>query len=217
MVPDAFREWEVQLYDWQTQCPTVANENLHYKLIRLLPTVGCEADAATQYSIDDRWVGDSDSGGKFLAFHVSGSYVAVWPGKRVLRENLEIRSASKSYVWEEDKQVSFEIEHCLVQDGQPKFRVRILHQIVMDTSMEQHSEKKIPVLKSITVQREKWESEFKNGEVLGGCSTSGSAFATTQTLQSSELSGVWQCEIFSAEFEPLHVGNFFLLCMLFFH
>ncbi|TQE11923.1 hypothetical protein C1H46_002557, partial [Malus baccata] len=50
VVPTAYREWEVKVFDWQTQCPTLANPYEHtllYKNTELLPVVGCEADAAT--------------------------------------------------------------------------------------------------------------------------------------------------------------------------
>ena len=41
-VPSAYREWDVQLYDWQTQCSSQAlpNEGLRLSLKRLMPTVG---------------------------------------------------------------------------------------------------------------------------------------------------------------------------------
>ncbi|RXH75948.1 hypothetical protein DVH24_042735 [Malus domestica] len=51
VVPAAYSEWEVKVFDWQTQCPTLANPYGHtllYKNIELLPAVGCEADAATR-------------------------------------------------------------------------------------------------------------------------------------------------------------------------
>ncbi|KAM1464217.1 hypothetical protein ACFXTO_043903 [Malus domestica] len=51
VVPAAYREWEVKVFDWQTQCPTLANPDEHillYKNIELLPAVGCEANAATR-------------------------------------------------------------------------------------------------------------------------------------------------------------------------
>ncbi|TQD92348.1 hypothetical protein C1H46_022059 [Malus baccata] len=51
VVPAAYREWEVKVFDWQTQCLTLANQDEHtllYKNIELLPAVGCEADAATR-------------------------------------------------------------------------------------------------------------------------------------------------------------------------
>ncbi|KAM0996228.1 hypothetical protein ACFX2C_006258 [Malus domestica] len=50
VVPAAYREWEAKVFDWQTQCPTLANPDEHtllYKNIELLPAAGCEADAAT--------------------------------------------------------------------------------------------------------------------------------------------------------------------------
>ncbi|KAH7373960.1 hypothetical protein KP509_17G081100 [Ceratopteris richardii] len=203
VVPEAFREWDVQLYDWQTQCPTIAEENLYYRLIRLLPTVGCEADAATQYSTDERCTGNAESGVEFLSYHDNGSYVAVWPGKRVLREDFGSQSSAKNYAWVGDEQESFEIEHCFVHEKQCKFRVRVLQQIHLK-SIESDSNK-LPVLKNITVQREKWESEFRNGESLGSCSTSGSAFATSQSLHIPELTGLWHCETFSTSSEPTGV------------
>ena len=45
-VPQEFRDWEVRLVDWQTQCSMLAtDEGVTYSLKRLMPTVGCEADA----------------------------------------------------------------------------------------------------------------------------------------------------------------------------
>lgn len=86
LVPDAFLEWEQTIQDWQIQCPTLAHPeqgHLGYKIIRLLPTVGCEADAATIYSVED---GDFQKTASALAYHKNGSYTAVWRGKRVTNE-----------------------------------------------------------------------------------------------------------------------------------
>ncbi|KAI4375445.1 hypothetical protein MLD38_013311 [Melastoma candidum] len=55
-------------------------ETLEYRLIKLLPTVGCEADAGTPYSIEERTAGTSDSKASPFAYE-SGCYVAVWPVK----------------------------------------------------------------------------------------------------------------------------------------
>lgn len=42
-VPAAYREWEVKLFDWQTQCSAEATkEGLHYTMKRLMPTVGVQ-------------------------------------------------------------------------------------------------------------------------------------------------------------------------------
>ena len=41
LVPEAYREWGVQVHDWQTQCSAgAAADKLHYTLKRLMPTVG---------------------------------------------------------------------------------------------------------------------------------------------------------------------------------
>uniref|UniRef100_A0A7R9VFF0 DUF3598 domain-containing protein n=1 Tax=Chlamydomonas euryale TaxID=1486919 RepID=A0A7R9VFF0_9CHLO len=47
-VPDAFREWGVEVCDWQEQCSMLADASagtLHFRVRRMMPTVGCEADA----------------------------------------------------------------------------------------------------------------------------------------------------------------------------
>lgn len=47
-VPQAFRDWGVELKDWQSQCSATTSSNpkqLVSVLRRLMPTVGCEADA----------------------------------------------------------------------------------------------------------------------------------------------------------------------------
>lgn len=45
-VPSAYREWDVHLYDWQTQCSAQAlqgGEGLRVSLKRLMPSVGVRA------------------------------------------------------------------------------------------------------------------------------------------------------------------------------
>ena len=57
-VPDAFREWDLSVRDWQTQCSMHARgEDLEYRVRRLLPSVGCEADATA--FVDEAVVGNS--------------------------------------------------------------------------------------------------------------------------------------------------------------
>lgn len=169
VVPEAYREWEVKVFDWQTQCPTLAQTedySLFYKLIKLLPTVGCEADAATRYTVDERRIGGADTSVSAFAFNSSGCYVAVWPimnhpGYRLL-----------------------ELEHCLVDPGNHESRVRVVQVIRVE-------ENKF-VLQNIKVFCEQWYGPFRNGEQLGGCSIRDSAFASTVALDGSEVSGSWQ-------------------------
>ncbi|MED6171147.1 hypothetical protein PIB30_038051 [Stylosanthes scabra] len=166
VVPEAYREWEVKVFDWQTQCPTLAEPGdcvIEYKSIQLLPTVGCEADAATRYSIDERRVGGADAGIAAFAYQSSGSYVALW----------------------EKKDGLLELEYCLISPQDFETRVRIIQHINLldNTKM---------VLKSIRVFCEQWYGPFRNGDQLGGCAIRDSAFATTAPLTASEVAGVWQ-------------------------
>ncbi|PON89893.1 glycerol kinase [Trema orientale] len=178
VVPEAFREWEVKVFDWQTQCPTLAHPEellLSYKLIKLLPTVGCEADAATRFSIDERNVGGPNSGVSAFTYQPSGSYVAVWP------------------IDEKGPHKLLELEHCLINPEDRESRVRII-QIV-------RVENEKMVLHSVRVFVEQWYGPFRNGDQLGGCSIRDSAFASTSALKASELIGVWQGPATVAKFD----------------
>lgn len=169
VVPEAYREWEIKVLDWQTQCPTLAQpeENfMFYKTIKLLPTVGCEADAATQYSIDERKIGGEASEVSAFAYQSSGCYAAVWP------------------VGDNGTYKLLELEYCLINPRDQESRVRII-QVV-------HEENKKMVLKNIRVFCEQWYGPFRNGEQLGGCAIRDSGFAATDAMKPSEVVGVWQ-------------------------
>ncbi|KAG6548541.1 hypothetical protein Mapa_010029 [Marchantia paleacea] len=191
VVPDAFRDWGVEVHDWQTMCPTLAMEesqDFSYRVIRLLPTVGCEADAATPYCSEER----KFSIAKSYAFHTDGSYTAVWPGRGAQKSNPEPGRTGKIVVRDvENEDRHWEVEHCLVkQEGPTRNRARVLQQFRLDQN--------VPVLKNITLYIEQWDGPFRNGESLGGCSTSGSGFAMTAPLDFQTLVGTWQVDIFFA-------------------
>ncbi|CAN1139414.1 hypothetical protein LINPERPRIM_LOCUS24063 [Linum perenne] len=162
VVPQAYRDWEVQVHDWQTQCPTLARPDptslLSYTTVKLLPTVGCEADAATRYSNEQRLVSSASA----FAYHSSGSYVAVWPSGEKL-----------------------ELEHCLVNPQDRESRVRIL------LTLRNNSDDDATIsLVGIRAFREQWYGPFRNGDQLGGCSIRDSAFAATTPLHPSKLLGI---------------------------
>ncbi|CAI9769022.1 unnamed protein product [Fraxinus pennsylvanica] len=170
VVPEAYREWEVKVFDWQTQCPTLAQPHefsLMYKNIKLLPTVGCEADAATRYSIDERNVTNNEQSPVLaFAYQSSGCYVAVWP------------------VSEQGEHKLLELEHCLIDPRDKESRVRIIQVIrIEDSELE---------LQNIKVFVEQWYGPFRNGDQLGGCTIRDSAFAATEPLKPSQVNGVWQ-------------------------
>ncbi|URE32264.1 hypothetical protein MUK42_18191 [Musa troglodytarum] len=187
VVPGAFREWGVQVFDWQTQCPTLADEHgglfLTYKMIKLLPTVGCEADAATRYSVEERAVGGADNQVSAFAYDSSGSFVAVWP--------MESRGGLKV----------LELEHCLVDPRDKEARIRVIQVVLVEEGAMR--------LEKIRVFSEHWDGPFRNGELLGGCAIRDSAFATTAVVDVSEVVGVWQgTSLATARLQSEHKGIF---------
>ncbi|XP_022763813.1 uncharacterized protein LOC111309150 isoform X2 [Durio zibethinus] len=169
VVPEAYREWEVKVYDWQTQCPTLAEpgENvMTYKNIKLLPTVGCEADAATRYSVDERNIGGVDNKVSAFAYKSSGCYTAVWP----VADNGTLK------LWE--------LEHCLINPRDKESRVRIFQVVGVDGTKF--------VLQNIRVFCEQWYGPFRNGDQLGGCAIRDSAFASMAATKASDVVGVWE-------------------------
>ncbi|XP_031476674.1 uncharacterized protein LOC116248171 isoform X2 [Nymphaea colorata] len=190
VVPEAFKEWEVKVFDWQTQCPTLAETEkpvLVYKVIKLLPTVGCEADAATRHSIDERWVGGTNNSVSSFAYHHNGCYVAVWPIN-------DKRSANTSKL--------LELEHCLVDPGNQESRVRIVLVVQMIENGGKGSS--MVKLRNVRVFREQWYGPFRNGDQLGGCSIREPAFASTEVLQNEELIGTWESHEFASRFGNNH-------------
>ncbi|CAN6464035.1 unnamed protein product [Victoria cruziana] len=184
VVPEAFREWEVKVFDWQTQCPTLAEAEepvLVYKVIKLLPTVGCEADAATRYSIDERCVGGTNNSVSAFAYCTSGCYIAIWPIN-------DQRSANAPKL--------LELEHCLVDPDNQESRVRIVLavQLVEDGGKGNSTVK----LRNVSVFREQWYGPFRNGDQLGGCSIREPAFASTEALGSKEVTGTWESHDFAS-------------------
>ncbi|KAK4747712.1 hypothetical protein SAY87_014298 [Trapa incisa] len=179
VVPEAYREWEVKVFDWQTQCPTLANPKeqvLQYRTIKLLPTVGCEADAATRHSIDERSFGDMSSKAEALAYESSGCYIAVW--------SLQDKEVEKL----------IELEYCLINPQDRESRVRISQVISIKKKDAEMS------LKSIKVFCEQWYGPFRNGDQLGGCVIRDSAFASTPSMNTAEVIGTWEGLISVATF-----------------
>ncbi|KDP47013.1 hypothetical protein JCGZ_10740 [Jatropha curcas] len=179
VVPEAYREWEVKVFDWQTQCPTLAQPNqllMTHKTIKLLPTVGCEADAATRYSINERVVGGLDNKVSAFAYKSSGSYVAVWP----IHDN------------------QFELEHCLINPQDKESRVRIIQIVDLDNRNMR--------LKNIRVFCEQWYGPFRNGDQLGGCAIRDTAFASAPALEASQVVGLWQGPRLFATYDTSQTG-----------
>eukprot|EP00242_Pyramimonas_sp_CCMP2087_P013647 CAMPEP_0198199978 /NCGR_PEP_ID=MMETSP1445-20131203/3064_1 /TAXON_ID=36898 /ORGANISM="Pyramimonas sp., Strain CCMP2087" /LENGTH=246 /DNA_ID=CAMNT_0043869895 /DNA_START=133 /DNA_END=870 /DNA_ORIENTATION=- len=51
VIPDVYREWKIDVYDWQHQCSMQMRDNVLYtQRLRMLPSPGCEADAAVVHT-----------------------------------------------------------------------------------------------------------------------------------------------------------------------
>ncbi|PUZ43040.1 hypothetical protein GQ55_9G630000 [Panicum hallii var. hallii] len=159
VVPEAYREWGVQVFDWQTQCPTLADPAapcaLHYRLVRLLPTVGCEADAATVHTSHQRHAASAAA----FAYAAGGSYVAAWP---------------------KGPAPVLEVEHCVVRPGSAEVRVRVVQTVALGKEAR---------LRGLKVFSEQWYGPFRNGEQLGGCAVRETAFAAGEKLDVAEVLG----------------------------
>jgi hypothetical protein len=162
------------VFDWQTQCPTLAEETgeaiLYYKLIKFYPTVGCEADAATRHSVMQRFAGGINNNTSALGYDPSVSYIASWPIKdQYERENLEI-------------------EHCLVDPANKEIRVRVIQ-------VAQLSNEAGLSLDGVRVFSEQWYGTFCDAEQLRACSVRESGFASTSALEASKVMGCGRAKV----------------------
>lgn len=168
VVPEAYRDWGVQAFDWQTQCPTLADPAapcaLHYRLIRLLPTVGCEADAATVHTSHQRHASSASA----FAYGATGSYVAAWP---------------------KGPAPVVEVEHSIVHPDNREVRVRLVQTVALAKESR---------LRGVKVFSEQWYGPFRNGEQLGGCAVRETKFAAREKLSVSEVLGQWESNDASA-------------------
>lgn len=162
-VPEAYRDWGVKLYDWQTQCSmrTTDTGGLQYKLRRLMPTVGCEADAIA-FNEEADVVFPSRS----AAFSDTGSYCFA---------PIDINSASLQKA---------NIEYCFALPTNKRVRV-------VQTLRRMGSQQRWQV-STIEVHHERYEGEYTGRRELAGCGGGMDPFATeSPKLDCSELEGNW--------------------------
>ena len=207
-VPEAFREWGVEVADWQTQCSTEVlpvpggdaistSFSLSYRLKRLLPSVGCEADAT---AFVDEGVsarlggGGAEIGGveaeveaRFLpAFLPDGSYALAPPC-------LPIDPSSKLARFE----VSLPLPpaSCVAADGSvsPR-RVRAVLSVAADPTST--SVPPSPVLVGVELFSEKRYGPYAAGrDSLAGCGGGVGPFARKDRLEEGVVErGDWRVE-----------------------
>lgn len=158
-VPEAFREWGVELYDWQTQCSMlVQDEGMKYNIRRLMPTVGCEADAiAFTEECQESFASDN------MIFNVDGSYSKAPVG---LDDANEYKSAA---------------EHCITLPDPSGVRVRAIQ------NFKRTGQEKVWSLMDIELHFEKRDGPYTGRRELAGCGGGMPAFGTTPAVDSVQL------------------------------
>lgn len=165
-VPEAYRDWGVKLYDWQTQCSMKTTETggLQYKLRRLMPTVGCEADAIA-FTEEADVIFPLSSGGT----SEDGSYCLA-------PVDLTSGSVQKSSV-----------EYCFALNDNKRVRVvQILKRMGSDQRWQ---------LSTIEVHSERYDGEYNGRRELAGCGGGMDPFAIeSPKAECSEIMDpAWRC------------------------
>eukprot|EP01025_Chloroclados_australasicus_P038888 TRINITY_DN4014_c1_g2_i2.p3 TRINITY_DN4014_c1_g2~~TRINITY_DN4014_c1_g2_i2.p3 ORF type:complete len:371 (+),score=46.07 TRINITY_DN4014_c1_g2_i2:68-1114(+) len=165
-VPEAFAEWGQILYDWQTQCSMIAQEDcLKFTLRKLLPTVGCEADAVAFVEEEKHILRASKSG----------------EDKTVLR-NGGFASGPPSISPDTPK---FQIQQCLVTGD--KKRVRFFHNFTRRDASTQWR------LINIEILKEEFEQPYHGKMELGGCGGGLPKYSDKERLKKEQLmQGEWK-------------------------
>lgn len=203
-VPGAFREWGVELWDWQSQCSCLAvpeegpdsastgSRRLRSVVRRLMPTVGCEADAiafteedaSSSSSSNSSDASSSDAGsGQELLYSADGSYslgLALLPA-----------------ISKDDGPSKFQVEHCFAlptastataadsSSGSSRMRVKVVQQFRRDWSTGAWK------LDGVDLHREKFDGPYTGKRELAGCGGGQPGIAQLPALQANQLAGDW--------------------------
>ena len=164
-VPQAYRDWDVQLYDWQSQCSMNSTETgLMSVTRRMMPTVGCEADAIafTEEVPEDLILGNSN------AFYSSDGLATQSPG----------------LVMADEKSFDCKAEHILSLENDR--RIRMVHLLKKMGPERQWR------VQGIEVHVEKKDSEYHGRRELTGCGGGMDPFAKTERLSMDEVATTFE-------------------------
>ena len=166
-VPKEFSDWDVTLYDWQSQCSMQPQPTgIKCLLKRLMPTVGCEADAQT-FNEETRHLFVSNGRATNHAVLTDGSYTTVTA--------LDLSGC---------KQLRF--EHCLVTTDRKRLRL-VQHVTTAEPSDSWH-------LSSVEVHHERYDTTYNGGASLSGCGGGMSNFAELDRIDSTQLQQDWSTQ-----------------------
>ncbi|PRW18378.1 hypothetical protein C2E21_9304 [Chlorella sorokiniana] len=169
-VPQAYRDWGVELFDWQSQSSMLAEEGgLTATDRRMMPTVGCEADAIA-YTQDARQLFSTGPAGPPPAVAPDGSY-STGPS--------DVSAA-------ECHKAAF--ESCLMlpcQPGAQQHRLRLVHSLARLGAESRWQ------LQEVELHSERYDSPYRGKLELSGCGGGMKGFATSEPLSADALAGAW--------------------------
>mmetsp|Transcript_97 Transcript_97/g.213 ORF Transcript_97/g.213 Transcript_97/m.213 type:complete len:390 (-) Transcript_97:26-1195(-) len=159
-VPQAYRDWDVQLYDWQCQCSmTCDEEGVSCVTRKLMPTVGCEADA--------------------IAFTEEARRDFGFDCKNCVFEERGLATRSPGDAIADEKSFDCKAEHILTI-GQGE-RIRIVHLL---KRMGPEREWRV---QGVEVYVEKRDGPYTGRRELAGCGGGMDPFAKSDALSSDSV------------------------------
>ncbi|GAX80338.1 hypothetical protein CEUSTIGMA_g7776.t1 [Chlamydomonas eustigma] len=167
-VPSAFREWGVELFDWQSQCSMVAStqaKSLSYRVRRMMPSVGCEADAIAFTEESTSCGIDTSRNSKIMevkAVFRDGSYYAGPSSMSELAAN------------------TVTLEFCICKLDKLDTRVRVLVLLARREVTDWHT-------RSFEVHFERYEAPYQGGIDLTGCGGGMPGFAKSVSSSPSHV------------------------------
>jgi hypothetical protein len=163
-VPQAYRDWGVELYDWQSQCSMLADATgLQYTLRRLMPTVGCEADAVA--FTEDLQAMFTPGGAAITA---DGGYSTAPAADLSSKEVFKAQS-----------------EHCFPLEV-PDQRIRIVH------NLKRMGAEGVWKVLSLELHRERRDGPHNGRRELAGCGGGMDPFSQKPAVEISSLEGKWK-------------------------
>ena len=163
-MPKEYSDWDVTLYDWQSQCSMQPQSSgIKCLLKRILPTVGCEADAQT-FNEEKRQLFETSNGSTQHAILDNGSYT----------------TASAQDL---NGQTSLRAEHCLVTAEKKRIRL-VQHLKAAEPSGSWQ-------LQSVEMHHEYHDGPYNGGASLSGCGGGMSNFAESPRLEEAQLEQDW--------------------------
>lgn len=178
-VPREYSDWDITLYDWQSQCSMLpTSSGIQCLTKRIMPTVGCEADAQTFLQ---------ESRSLFEAPPADSSHSVLRNGTYSTSNCLSLSDAQ-----------ALRCEHCIMLGEQ--HRIRLVQHLTSAKATEPWQ------LASVELHHERYDQPYNAGAQLSGCGGGMNNFAEHDTLDASRLQQEWNLQS-SSSFDMSSSGS----------